>query len=383
MDLKNIPIPQDVVDENEYKKMLILQRHPAIHNTIYISSNGDEINIAMLPHLLERKIQNLSKKEQDDVRNMKQEWMTVRGRISAAKAKAYGRSGRFGGKTRDKIGKYQISPLEQDIMTLLGRMFTVGEVVKILREDNGLDVTDDDVKRVLREHIVDIEKQRDEFRNKISDVRLYNKRPRLEELSWMYSKMKTRYIALNSVDAYNAMLRTLEQIRKEAEGDVLTINGALDVNVEMTVQKHIQEEIYKTVNLKEIILSRVASRMNYDVHKLISGLHNSYYAKFVRISGEYEEGAEMKYPSATAYDFNEIERNAEESVVDMTPEKLKDAETTKAHSIRELFLQKIRKQERDIENKTFISNSITDAEVVEQEEQPIKRGRGRYRDKKV
>ena len=240
-------------------------------------------------------------------------------------------------------------------MTLLGRMFTVGEVVKILREDNGLDVTDDDVKRVLREHIVDIEKQRDEFRNKISDVRLYNKRPRLEELSWMYSKMKTRYIALNSVDAYNAMLRTLEQIRKEAEGDVLTINGALDVNVEMTVQKHIQEEIYKTVNLKEIILSRVASRMNYDVHKLISGLHNSYYAKFVRISGEYEEGAEMKYPSATAYDFNEIERNAEESVVDMTPEKLRDAETTKAHSIRELFLQKIRKQERDIENKTFTS----------------------------
>ena len=132
---------------------------------------------------------------------------------------------------------------------------------------------------------------------------VYNKRPRLEELAWMYSKMKARYVSLNGIDAYNSMLRTLEQIRKEAEGDVLNINGVLDVNIEVTIQNHIQKEILKTINLKEIILGRVAARMNFDTKKLVAGLHNSYYAKFVDISGEYDEEAEMNYPSNQAYDF--------------------------------------------------------------------------------
>ena len=43
--------------------------------------------------------------------------------------------------------------------------------------------------------------------------------------------------------------------------------------------------------------------MNFDTKKLVAGLHNSYYAKFVDISGEYDEEAEMNYPSNQAYDF--------------------------------------------------------------------------------
>ena len=46
-------------------------------------------------------------------------------------------------------------------------------------------------------------------------------------------------------NAYNSMLRTLEQIRKEAEGDILTVNGVVDVNIEAQIQEHIQQEIYK------------------------------------------------------------------------------------------------------------------------------------------
>ena len=249
MDLKNIVIPPDVVDEAEYKKMILLQRHPVMHNTTYLSSNGDEINIAMLPHYLEKAITHLSNKEQEQVREMKRQWNQIRAKISTAKSKAYGTAGMYGGKNKSQIARYQLEPLEHDVIELLGRMFTVPEVVRIMSEENGLEVSDEDVKKILKKHLAEIEKKRDEFRNKVTDVRLYNKRPRLEELSWMYSKMKARYIALNSSDAYNAMLRTLEQIRKEAEGDIVTINETVDINVELTIQKHIQEEIYKTINL--------------------------------------------------------------------------------------------------------------------------------------
>lgn len=382
MDLKNIVIPPDVVDEVEYKKMILLQRHPVMHNTTYLSSNGDEINIAMLPHYLEKAITHLSNKEQEQVREMKRQWNQIRAKISTAKSKAYGTAGMYGGKNKSQIARYQLEPLEHDVIELLGRMFTVPEVVRIMSEENGLEVSDEDVKKILKKHLAEIEKKRDEFRNKVTDVRLYNKRPRLEELSWMYSKMKARYIALNSSDAYNAMLRTLEQIRKEAEGDIITINETVDINVELTIQKHIQEEIYKTINLKEIILSRVASRMNYDPHKLIAGLHNSYYAKFVQISGDFDENAEMQYPSNTAYDFTKIEKTAERSALVMTQDKPTEPEHSTAVNIRELFLNKVRKQTKDIETRA-LSNSIVDVESVTGKEEPIKRGRGRSKDKNV
>ena len=66
--------------------------------------------------------------------------------------------------------------------------------------------------------------------------------------------------------------------------------------------------------------------MNYDTSKLIAGLHNSYYNRFVQISGDYDPGAEMQYPSLVNYDFGEIERrNAEiDDIVEMEPEPIQE-----------------------------------------------------------
>jgi hypothetical protein len=170
----------------------------------------------------------------------------------------------------------------------------------------------------------------------------------------MYSKMKMRYVSGNSTDSYNAMLRTLEQIRKESEGDVVNINGAIDMNVNVEINAHIQKEILKTINLREIILGRVAARMQYDPMKLIAGLHNSYYAKFVQISGDFDPDEEMQFPSLINYDYNEIERrNAEvDDIVDIEAEEVTEQEKQKAQSVKDLFLSKIRKQREEAEAKT-------------------------------
>lgn len=380
---KHITIPEDVVNPIEYRKMLALERHPIIRNTTYISSEGDEINIAMLPHRLKKYIEHLSPKEQEDILELKRKYNQMRAKISTAKSLAFGRAGRYGGKSKDELAVYKLSPFEEDIIELLGRMFTVAEVVKIMGEDNGVIVNEEDVKGILKKHIVEIERKREEFRNRVADVRLYNKRPRLEELAWMYSKMKARYVALNGVDAYNSMLRTLEQIRKEAEGDVLNINGVVDVNIEVTIQNHIQKEILRTINLKEIILGRVAARMNYDPKKLIAGLHNSYYAKFVDISGDFDENAEMSYPSNSAYDFGMIERTAGREVMDVKAEDVTEAEHSSATNVKDLFLSKIRKQKQDMEAR----QQGWDAEAerkrpVAEDEDPIERNTpGRAKDK--
>lgn len=351
------PIPADVVNRTAYYKFIAYQNHPTLRNKMYTTSEGEELSLGMLPHRLRGLIKHLSPKEQEVIMEMKRKYNSMLMKKNSAKATAYGRSGR---KTNEERAK-RYTPFEGDVVELLGRMFTVAEVVKILGEDDGIAVDEDDVREVMKNNLAEIERKREEFRNKIADVRLYNKRPRLEELAWMYSKMKARYISLNGIDAYTAMLRTLEQIRKESEGDILNVNGALDVNVNMEINAHLQKEVLKTINLKEIILGRVASRMNYDTSKLIAGLHNSYYNRFVHISGDFDPNAEISYPSLTNYDFGEIERrNAERNdIVDVEAEPIEPEESNKAQTVKEMFLAKIRKQREDLEKRTstYVDNS--------------------------
>lgn len=354
--MAKVEIPEGVVDQQQYLKYIALLKHSLFKNPTYTTSEGEEINLKLLTHMLRRQIEHLPPKEQEVILEIKTKYNRLMQQANLAKGMAFGRVGRRKNKTDEQLDLQRKAEqaLEHDIITLLGRMFSINEVVKILVEDNGLLVTHAQVKDVLARNLVTIERKREEFRNKVTDVRLYNKRPRLEELAWMYSKMKMRYIMMNSTDAYNAMLRTLEQIRKEAEGDILNIKGAVDVNLNVELQAHIQKEIIKTINIKEIILGRVAARMNYDTTKLIAGLHNSYYNQFVQISGDFDPNAEMQYPSLINYDFVDIERkNAErDDVVDIQAVEVTETEHDKASSVRELFLKKIRAQQAQYESRT-------------------------------
>lgn len=342
-----IEIPEEVVDKKSYMKFIALSRNPIIKEHYVETSEGESINLHTAPQWIRKYIQHLSPSEQEEIMQKKNEWQRINMKMRAAESAAYG-------KKHGRVGRPKGDSLEHDIVELLGRMYTIPEVIRIMGEDNEIIVTEDQVRSVLRRKLPEVERKREEFRNKVADVRLYNKRPRLEELAWMYSKMKMRYISFNGVDSYNAMLRTLEQIRKEAEGDQLTINGALDVNVNIEIQAHIQKEILKTINIKEIILGRIAARMGFDTKKLIASLHNSYYNKFVQISGDFDPQAEIEFPSLINYDYNEIEqRNSQyNDAVDVKAEEVTDDEKIKANAVKEMFLAKIRAQRQQAEART-------------------------------
>lgn len=363
MDISKIPVPEDVVDEAAFRKMKIYEQHPILRHPVYTASDGSQIDVSMMAHNLRKAIEHLSPKEQEYFTELKHKYSQINGKLQAYRLKAYDLY------HKRKIEYKRLSAFEDDVIDLLGRMFTVAEVVRMMGEDRGITCTEDDVKKILRENVSDVERRREAFRNKITDVRLYNKRPRLEELAWMYTKMKARYVALHGIEAYNAMLRTLEQLRKEAEGDILTVNGAVDVNVEVRIQEHIQQEIFKTINVKEIILGRVAARMCIDATRLISSLRNSYYAKFTDISGMRVEGAEMSYPSNSAYDFSEIEKKAEK-IEEAEAEEVRKEDTTveqktAAEDVREMLLRKIRQQRQEAVSRMTVMD--TDAEKNREE----------------
>lgn len=378
-------IPEGVVDIKSWKKYLAFSQHPILKNPIYLTSTQEEINFSILPHLFAKKIAHLSLKEQETLMELKHKWMEMNVKRNVQFSMAYGKQGK--GRTAGKI-----VPFEEDVKELLGKLFTIDEVVRIMVMDNGIECTREQIAGVLRKNISDIEKMREGFKNKVTDCRLYNKRSRLEELSWMYSEMKLKYSNTEGQEAFNAMLRVLEQIRKESEGDVININGAFEITIEAEIKQHIYQEIYKTINLREIILGRVAARMNYNYGKLVAGLHNGYYSKFVDISGEYEPTAEMIFPSTQNYDFTKIELpggHDEGNIQEEQPPQEKREETkSAAENIRNILLEKIKMEKEEINNK---QNEVkVEAELnqkkkqqVEVKERVISRGNGRSRDEKI
>ena len=123
--------------------------------------------------------------------------------------------------------------------------------------------------------------------------------------------------------------------------------------------------------------------MNYDPKKLVAGLHNSYYAKFVDISGDFDEDAEMQYPSNTAYDFGMIERTTGREVMDVKAEDVTDKEHSAAENAKNIFLSKLRKQKQEMEARQagFDAEAERNRPTAQDDAEPIERGKGRGKDK--
>jgi len=363
---KTIEIPTEVVNRKKYIEYLMLTKHPTIVNRVYTTSEGEELNLAMFHDKLANKIRHLPPKEQEIIWELKGDYQSMLIRKNHAKAMAYGNERRPN--EPDPVGhKRKRSAHEHDIVELLGKMFTTKEVVRVMGEEVGVVVDEKEVKAILQKHVVEIEKRREKYRNEVSDVRLYNKRARLEELTWMYSQIRNRWVNFKGLDAYAMLLRTLEQIRKEAEGDVINVNASMDVNVNLQIQNYIQKEILKTINLKEIILGRVAARMGYDYVKLIAGLHNSYYAKFTLVSGEYNTNSVMNYPSLMSYDFTAIEHTIgnRDDVIDIKAEVVTDDEVLVGNSIKDIMKRKIAEQKADFTQRVSkTANVYVDDEIT-------------------
>ena len=300
-------IPEDVIDKKSYLKYLALSKRKIVNDgKLFDASDGTEINMAWLPHHLRRKIAHLPTEEQNEILELKSEYFYVNNNMLVLKRKAYGL----------KQGQKTSSLLEikkDEIINLFGKMYSPNEIIKIMNEDWNLDFNSVPMLSKFRQKYKDeIEKKIEKFKSEYSDIRLGVKRGRLEELVWLYNSQKNKYQEKKGNESYKLLLQTLNSIRQEAEGERLTIDGKVDVKYETDLNKHLQQEIFKTLNIKEIILGRVAARMGVNPVKLIYSLNNSYYAKYSNVLGDYDpdvENEEMTYPSQMGYDFERIKKN--------------------------------------------------------------------------
>jgi hypothetical protein len=242
--------------------------------------------------------------------------------------------------------------VETQMIELFGRMFTATEVHEVCLTQWRLDCHLNSVQDFRVKHITEISKRIEEHKRTFSDIRLGHKRSRLEELVWMYNKRKRIYEISGKGEDHRLLLSTLAQIKQEAEGDVLRIDGNITIGLDNTIAAHIQKDLAKTMPLKEIIMGRIAAKTGSDPLKLVNYIQQSIYRQVLDAEDAVFE--EMpQYPSSQNYDFDKIKRVNEQEIIKQEIEKKIDFKPSQktideGESLRQMLLKKLSGKSGDL-----------------------------------
>lgn len=246
-----------------------------------------------------------------------------------------------------------------ELLEYFGRYFTLAEVHRIINNEWGYPININTLKQYRIDNIDKINERQAEFKRDFGDIRLGYKKSRLEELSYLYQTRRDLYSNAKKLDDSKELRAILEQVRKEVEGDSLTINGNLHVQHEIRIQQQINEQLMKGLNIKALIVARVAAKLGLDPLILQYKLINSYYAKFTGFKPADNNilTDEIIYPSALIYDFDQIRiKNAAliaeeaELTEDLTPV-IAEEEKSKVIDIKSMIMKKLI-ENREMNKKT-------------------------------
>lgn len=336
---KGFVIPEDVVDREFYVKWSKLKDKLPNSSSRHIQTSDPNITIDCyaLVHYVDSKICDLPQKERKEI--MEQYWKFRKqfGRMNAYKSKAFASSSR-------NYGTNFLKKRRGEMIGLFGQYFDVKEVHKIITQDWGYTVAIGALEEYRKQNIKEIEESQRSYKNNLGAVRLGHKRCRLEELSYLYNDRKQKYFDTRGKEDYKLLLMTIDQIRREVEGDTLRIDGAFQINVEHRLTQHIQQEILKELVLKDLIVSRVAAKMGSNSLLLMSELDNSFYTKHSGFNGTVDEEAEIIQPSKTEYDFDAIKKKHKEKSVS-----IEEAEIDESEDFKQKLLKGIREKKQQLE----------------------------------
>lgn len=351
-------IPEGIVDKIAYAKAVKLQSHWIIKNPFYVCSDGVEINIAMLPHVLRKRIAHLNKSEREEILDLKDLYFKINNNLTVQKRKAYGFKHGVGSSVMfdQSAQKNTLVIKKEEIIEYFGRMFTPSQIKRLLEKDMGVSVGYKDLKGFQKRFANEIDEKIQEHKRSYSNIRLGIKKSRLEELSDIYEVHKINWEDTEKKDDAKLLLTILEQIRKESEGDRLTIDGKIDVKHEHDINLLIMRETFQTINIKEIILARVAARMGVNPIKLIYSLQNSYYKQFSNVLGDFNEedaNKELPYPSQLGYNFETIgkiynlrDKEVEDAVIVEDEEFQRTRDKEKSERLKEMLKLKLRERNK-------------------------------------
>lgn len=341
-----------IVDQEQHELYQKLDKHPILNSkSRHIASDGTEIKLATIPNLLLKKIEHLPQKEQTFIMKLKDLYQTTSVRRMTAMKKAYGQNIKKND-DGEVIYRNDLDIRKDEIVELFGRMYTIKEVHEIcLTKFKLKKVTVAQLKDFRIRNAVIIQERIEEFKRDYTDLRLAIKKGRLEEIIDIYNKMKRKFdaSAVKKNDDARVLMSVIEQIRKEAEGDTLRVEG-LNVSIDVLIQGQVNEEMRKTLPLMEIVLGRIAANSGVPVEKFLGQLNESWYNK--AFDGRPVEDIpfeEIPDPTAIPYDFDLISR--QHALAEKTGTELQTIDNKskkEAISLKEALLAKLKEKQGDV-----------------------------------
>lgn len=346
--------PAEIVNQEAYDKYIKISKQSILNDGKFIvTSANKKISLGTLDHNLKNLIEHLPEQEQSAIMAKRRLYNKLLCERNTQLRLAYGTVVKDDA-THTKSGyNKQPATLDQrsaEIIELFGRMFTTQEVHEICINEWKIPVSIKTVGDFRITHQKEIERRVEDHKRTYSDIRLGHKRSRLEELSYLFLTRKRIYEATKKSDDHRLLLMTLEQVRKEAEGDSIRIDGTMNFNIEQTIQEHIQKELFVHFPLKEIIMARVAARAGKSVGQLLNEFDKSYYNKFLHNTQDIEHEEVPAFPSTLPYDFDRIRREqAQLAAAPKQEVKVMDIETTDAATkIQQMLLAKLQTKKEDV-----------------------------------
>ena len=297
-------MPIGVVDEDAYKEYVRVRDSKTLKNAEATTSDPNVVvNLRATTYVIKKKIFHLPSEEQEDLLTRASALRKLTGKMVAYKRKAFNIKNKGSYSMQESL----LDSKAAELVEYFGRFFSAKEVHRVVTLEWGMEVNLNTIDAFRRRNIEIISTRQEEYKRDYSDVRLGHKRSRLDELQFLYNHRKAKYEQSGSKEDYKLLLQTIDQIRKEVEGDRLTVDGAVQIDVEHTVNMHIQQEVMKTVVINDIVVGRLAAKLGVDSRLLINKLHNSYYSKFTGFDGQRELSEEAPmYPSKFVYNFDEL-----------------------------------------------------------------------------
>jgi hypothetical protein len=253
--------------------------------------------------MMERTMRKYGAREQDiaDALELSRQFEKLRYEVMSYSQAAY----KVGG------GNYShgvLEPRSEELLDLFGQLRSVDEVHKIIVKEWHLSVGLDTVRAFYSRHLKEIDRLRDQYSNDFGDLSLTKKRGRLDKLSQIFYTYYNKWYDDPRLDYSRELRAIIDQIKKEVEGEQLTLNVQGQINVDLTIE--VNKTIFeaqKRVPVNNMILALVAAKRGIDPTRLMTQLTSSYYNSLTGY-GRYEPEKQLVPPTDLTYNWNEIER---------------------------------------------------------------------------
>ena len=340
--------PEDVSNKSAYRDYLkVCQYLDSIDNTYYHElSDGEEVSVSLFGNI--GHIHKFAEKYKlsKEIHDALYDYAILVKKIIHVKTK-------FKRKAFNVIGGSRVPVLDKrrsEIIEMYGRLMTSSEILEYVNKTWGLGVTLGQLGRFYTSNYAEISKLREDYESSYTDISLTKKRGRLDKKAYRHAILTKKFKEEGgSINISRELGNLEEQIRKEVEGEFirLDINGQIDVNATISVNKKLSE-VQREIPVNELVVGLVAAKQGINPLQLMSSLSSSIYSKFsgfgvqhAEVEEEPEQLLNLSYNWKDIEKMHKKEKEQNAEVVDF--EEIKEDEEREVETKKEQLLKLLKR----------------------------------------